>query len=94
MNQSELIKAVARKFPKLDPKQAKVAVVHTFETIGQALEDGHRVEIRNFGVFNPKRLGPRHSRNPKTGETFMLGERNTINFKPGQLLHKVVNTKK
>ena len=92
MNQSDLIKAVTDRFPELTPEQAKAAVVGTFEAIGQALEDGNRVEIRNFGIFTPKRLGPRNSRNPKTGETFILGERNTINFKPGQRLHKVVNT--
>ncbi|MCY4258669.1 MAG: integration host factor subunit beta [Rhodobacteraceae bacterium] len=91
MNQSELIERINDKFPYLTPQQAKTAVVETFEMIGQALEDGHRVEIRNFGVFIPKRLAPRRSRNPRTGVAFDLGPRNTINYKPGRRLHGIFN---
>ncbi len=91
MNQSELIQRINEKFPELTAQQAKAAVVGTFEAIGQALENGERVELRNFGVFIPKRLGPRRSRNPRTGQPFDLGPRNTINFKPGRRLHGIFN---
>jgi len=91
MNQSELIQRINEKFPELTTEQAKVAVVGTFEAIGQALENGQRVELRNFGVFVPKRLAARQSRNPRTGQPFNLGPRNTINFKPGRCLHGIFN---
>ena len=43
-----------------------------------------RVELRNFGVFVVKRRKPRRSRNPRTGEKIMVGERFTVTFKPGR----------
>jgi len=66
-------------------------VVHkTFDTIFEALKDGQRIEIRNFGVFYRKLRKKKIGRNPKTGEVVPIPERITVAFKPGLEMRKSV----
>jgi len=58
-------------------------VQHTFDTIFEALKNGERIELRNFGVFQVKKRKKRIGRNPKTGEVVPVPERHTVVFKPG-----------
>ncbi len=65
------------------------AIVHkTFDVMAQALKDGQRIEIRNFGVFYRKKRKKRIGRNPKTGQVVPIPERNTVAFKPGLEIKK------
>ena len=58
-------------------------VQHTFDAIFEALKNGERIELRNFGVFQVKKRKKRIGRNPKTGEVIPVPERHTVVFKPG-----------
>ena len=59
-------------------------VVHkTFDILLDALKNGERIELRNFGVFQVKKRKRRIGRNPKTGEVVPVPERKTVVFKPG-----------
>jgi nucleoid DNA-binding protein len=68
----------------------KVVVQKTFDIIHQALKNGKRIELRNFGVFFIKRRKKRIGRNPKTGEVVPIPERNTVAFKPGLEMKKSI----
>ncbi len=68
----------------------KEVVQGVFDTIFEALKNGKSIEIRNFGVFKVKKRKPRIGRNPKTGEVVPVPERNTVVFKPGQEMKKVI----
>jgi nucleoid DNA-binding protein len=50
-----------------------------------------RIELRNFGVFTVKVSAPRKARNPRTGETVMIGERRVVKFKPGKIMTEKVD---
>ncbi len=50
----------------------------------QALEQGERIELRNFGVFQVRRRGAKVGRNPRTGERVEIPERRKIIFKPSK----------
>jgi nucleoid DNA-binding protein len=66
-------------------------IVHkVFDTLLQALKDGKRIELRNFGVFEVKRRRRRIGRNPKTGEIVPVPERRTVTFKPGLEMKKLI----
>ena len=52
MTRSELVTALAFRFPKLMKADADMAVSEILDAIGQAMEKGHRVEIRGFGTFS------------------------------------------
>jgi integration host factor subunit beta len=51
MTRSELITAIASRFPTLTAKDAEIAVKEILGAIGHSLSQGHRVEIRGFGSF-------------------------------------------
>lgn len=64
-----------------------------FDSIIEVLADKGRLEVRNFGVFESKKIAPRKARNPKTGEViFTLGGYG-VKFKPGkEMLLKINST--
>lgn len=68
----------------------KVIVQKTLETIMEALKNGERIELRNFGVFYVKKRKKRIGRNPKTGQVIPIPERYTIVFKPGLEMKKAI----
>ncbi len=53
--------------------------------IVEAVSSGDRVEIRNFGVFLKKELGPRTLRNPQTGKKMLFPASSGVKFKPGKI---------
>jgi integration host factor subunit beta len=68
------------------------AVVGTvLGTIGKALVQGDRIELRGFGVFSVRQRAAREARNPRTGETVQVTDKKTVHFKAGRQLHQVLN---
>ena len=77
LHKSAMIKALHRTlsqqgFCDLDKSDIHQAVDLILEQIGEAIADGDRVEIRNFGSFNPRDLPGKPGRNPKTGESLLV----------------------
>lgn len=77
-------------------KQVVVAdiVQKMLDTILNALKEGKRVELRNFGVFQIKRRKSKIGRNPKTGQVVPIPERNVVAFKPGLEMEKIEKAEK
>ena len=59
-------------------------VQKTFDVMLQAMLNGEKIEIRNFGIFKTKVRKPRVGRNPKTGQVVQVPERRVVVFKLGQ----------
>jgi DNA-binding protein HU-beta len=55
----------------------------------QALLDGNRIEIRGFGVFEPRPRKSGMGRNIKTGITVAIAKGQSIRFKPGKDLRDI-----
>ena len=62
-------------------------------TISSSLAEGHRIELRGFGVFAPKKLASKVASNPKGGAKINLPERVSVKFKAGKLLSSKINDK-
>lgn len=63
-------------------------VQHFLDQIVDELNEGNRIELRNFGVFEVRTRKSRIARNPRTGEKVQVPEKKTVVFKPGkELLH-------
>ena len=62
----------------------------TFDAIVEALVAEHRIELRNFGVFEVKRRAPRKARNPRTGDKVFVPEKYVVTFKPGKEMEERV----
>lgn len=70
--------------------EAKTMVQHTLDELVRTLAENGRLELRNFGVFTIHTSAPRKARNPRTGETVMIGERRVVKFKMGKAMSEAV----
>ncbi len=86
MTRSELIDALAARFPQLTELDAEVAVKELLDALAGALIKGQRIEIRGFGSFSLNYRPPRTGRNPKTGEKVDVAAKYVPHFKPGKEL--------
>ena len=59
------------------------------ERMKEALLNGHRIEIRGFGVFEPRPRKSGSGRNIKTGATVPIPNGKSIRFKPGKELRAI-----
>ena len=84
MNRLDIIKAVARVLTTKG--EAARAVETTFDTICNALKNGEKVVISNFGTFRVKARQARQGRNPKTGESVSVPPRKGVRFKASKNL--------
>ncbi len=90
MNRSELVEAVATR-ANLPKKQAEIAVNTIFDSMTEALANGHRVEIRGFGSFTNRNYGSYTGRNPKTGDAVKVPPKRLPFFKVGKELRERVD---
>ena len=90
MKKSELIKRVAEKTPLYHGDVAH-AVDMIFDKIANALTNGERVELRDFGVFSVKERAARIGRNPRTGAKVDITGKLVPRFKTGRLLRDRLN---
>lgn len=91
MTKSELIEQLAVTNGNLNKREAELIVNTIFDSIGDELVQGGRVEIRGFGSFTIRQRDAREARNPKSGEVVMIPEKKTPFFKTGKELRERVN---
>lgn len=91
MTRAELIDILANKKSEIPIKDIELAVKLIFDQMSEALENGHRIEIRGFGSFALRYRSPRVARNPKTGEYVNTEGKYVAHFKPGKELRERVN---
>ena len=85
ITKKELIDRIAE---KEDCKRVVVKrVIQAFlDYIVDDLGNGHRVEFRDFGVFESKLRAPRQAQNPKTMDKVMVPLKRTVKFKIGRTM--------
>jgi integration host factor subunit beta len=91
VTKKEIVKEIADHLG-LTQLQTKEIVQRTFDAIIETLvgSDDHRIELRNFGVFEVKRRAARKARNPKTEERVDVPAKNVVTFKPGKRMEELV----
>ena len=91
MTKKEIVKEIAER-ANLTQLKTKEIVQWTFDAIVQTLIDDpdHRIELRNFGVFEVKRREARKARNPRTGDRVEVEAKNVVTFKPGKEMEERV----
>lgn len=89
MTKKEIVRTIADEIG-LTQLKTKEIVQKTFDTIVETLVEDHRIELRNFGVFEVKRRAARKARNPRTGEKVSVPEKFVVTFKPGKEMEERV----
>jgi integration host factor subunit beta len=90
MTKSELIEEIASE-AKLTKDKASIVVNLIFDMMIDAMKEGERIEIRNFGNFTVREYGSYTGRNPKTGEPVEVKPKKMPFFKVGLELKERVN---
>ncbi|MCB9738822.1 MAG: integration host factor subunit beta [Deltaproteobacteria bacterium] len=90
MTKSDLIEKVAEN-AQLTKDKAALVVNAIFDRMVDAMKDGERIEIRNFGNFTVRHYESYTGRNPKTGEPVSVGPKRMPFFKVGLDLKRRVN---
>ena len=93
MNKSDLVETLARE-ANLPLRKSEEIVNVVFDTMGTALADNNRIEIRGFGSFEVRKYEGYSGRNPKTGEIIEVEEKKLPFFKAGKELRLMVNEPK
>jgi nucleoid DNA-binding protein len=83
VTKKEIVKTISEEIG-LTQLKTKEIVQKTFDAIVETLVEDHRIELRNFGVFEVKRRAARRARNPRTGEKVFVPEKFVVTFKPGK----------
>ena len=91
MTKSELVQKLAEANPHLYQRDVEAIVTAIFQEIATALARGDRVELRGFGAFSVKRRDARVGRNPRTGDSVQVAEKQIPFFKTGKQLRDRLN---
>jgi len=91
MTKSELIDKIADANGKLTRYEYEKIVNIVFDSMGEALRNGEKVEIRGFGSLTVRERIAREARNPKSGEIVNIPAKKTPFFKTGKELREKVD---
>ena len=91
MNKSDLVTKIANLNPSLYQKDAVKIINVFFNTIGNAISQKDRVELRGFGVFGVKEREARIARNPKNGSVVAVPAKNVPFFRMGKNMKDRLN---
>lgn len=75
----------------INVRDAKLVLDTVLDAIGTGLGEGHRIELRGFGIFEPKEHPARKARHPRTGETVFTQAKVGVHFKAGEAMHQLLN---
>lgn len=90
LKKEELIKELAKK-AALTTNEATRALDSFEQVIKEEVLDCGEIQIPNIGKFKLKTLSEKQGRNPKTGESISIPERNRVAFKASSKLKEHVN---
>ncbi len=72
--------------------EVRVVVQEVLDEIVAELGRGHRLEFRDFGVFEVKERAARTAQNPKTLEPVLVPAKRAVKFKPGRRMKDILET--
>jgi integration host factor subunit beta len=91
MLKSELVTRITDMNPHLYERECEAVVNTILGTITDALANGDRVEMRGFGAFSVTTTQARQGRNPRTGESVAVAEKENVRFKTGRDMRQRLN---
>ena len=91
MNKSDLVKSLLLKSNSFSYDDIEKSVESILDLITKSLINNERVEVRNFGTFSTRSREQRLSRNPKTGSSVLVEQKNHPYFRASKNLKQSLN---
>ena len=92
MTKAELIDRISEKFD-ITRVKAEVVVSSVFNSMTEALRNGDRIEIRDFGSFEVRHYDSYTGRNPRNGKLIQVPNKKQAFFRVGKNLKLKLNEK-
>ena len=93
MKRSDIVRSIQVQFKHMRASDAAAILDTVVDHMIESVSDGHRIEIRGFGTFQPRPRATKIGYNPCTGQPMHLYASTTILFKPSRELTKKMNEK-
>ncbi len=90
MNKAQIIEDIADQHG-LTKTDAGRVVDHIFDSVVSTVSRGEEVSIAGLGIFSAKTRPARTGRNPRTGESVQIPERQVPKFRPAKAFKDSVN---
>ncbi|MBM4107893.1 MAG: integration host factor subunit beta [Phycisphaerae bacterium] len=91
LTKKQLIEKISAR-TRIPRTETRLVVQEFLDQIILELKRGHRVEFRDFGVFEVRIRGERTAQNPKTLAQVRVPARRAVRFKMGRLMRESVAT--
>lgn len=88
ITKKELVEQVAQK-TGADRGETRKIVQAFLDAVIEELNQGNRLEFRDFGVFEVRQRAPRMAQNPKTLVPVKVPAKRSVRFKPGRLMREL-----
>ena len=89
LTKASLVKILKEKLG-LPKKDCQLIIEAYFEEISYGLANGEEIKIPKLGNFSIKHKKSRPGRNPKTGESYKISDRNVVSFKSSKKLRDIL----
>ena len=89
LTKMNIIRALAEK-QEMEIAATRRVVQGTFDMITQALIQGRKIELRNFGIFEIIERKGRIARNPKSREEVFIPPHKVVKFRPGRIMEQQI----
>ena len=91
MIKSDLVNSLLSKSDTFSYEDIEKSVKSILDLITHSLANNQRVEVRNFGTFSTRSRDQRLSRNPKTGTSVLVEQKNHPYFRASKNLKQSLN---
>lgn len=89
MNKADLVNLMAEA-ADISKAQASKSLDALLDGITDALKNGDKVTLVNFGTFSVAERAARTGRNPRTNQEIQIAAKRVAKFKPGKMLSEGV----
>lgn len=89
MNKADIVEQMAEAMDK-SKKDSEKILNCLLECIGDALNEGEKIQLVGFGTIEVRERQPRKGRNPQSGEVINIPGARVPAFKPGKALREAV----
>ena len=89
MNKADLVSIMAE-HADISKAQASKALDTVLDGIIDALKNGDKVTLVNFGTFSVAKRAARTGRNPRTNQEIEIPAKSVAKFKPGKVLSDAI----